>query len=43
MNPRGGLPREIRASFTIVKIEPTTGVAADVPYTSEKEPSTAMT
>lgn len=41
MNPRGGLPCEIRASFTIVKIAPTTGEAADVPYTSEKEPSIA--
>ena len=31
MNPIGDLPSAIRASFTIVKIAPTTGEDADVP------------
>lgn len=40
INPMGLLPAWILASFTSVKIAPTTGVEADVPYTRLNVPWT---
>lgn len=38
-NPTGFLPAARRASFTSVKMEPTTGEDAEVPNTSSNSPS----
>ena len=40
MNPMGFLPTASRASFTIVRMEPTTGAEAEVPNTRANLPFT---
>ena len=40
MNPMGFLPTASRASFTIVRMDPTTGAEAEVPNTRANLPLT---
>jgi hypothetical protein len=40
MNPMGFFPTASRASLIIVRMAPTTGLDAEVPYTRPNPPST---
>ena len=42
INPTGGFPIAMRASLISVMMLPNTGDDAEVPYTSENSPSTAI-